>query len=64
MKDLLGMFTTGEELVRDFCEGTCPTAKICMLLDKLRKLAGCDVNTRLLSAAEQDLLYSAAFPCW
>lgn len=60
MKDLVGKFTRGRDVVMDFCTGTYPTAKTSMLLDQHRKFVGCDLDSDLLMAAKPDLLLTFA----
>lgn len=44
----------------DFCESICPTAKACMSLDQYKKSVECDVDFKLLAAADSDLMLAVA----
>lgn len=60
MKDLDGKLTRGRDLVMDFCEDTCPTRLACMLLNQFKKFSGCDLDSKVLSATEPDLVLTLA----
>lgn len=40
----------------DYCAGSCPTARACLLLDEHRTYASCDSYAKVLHAADSDLL--------
>lgn len=54
MEELVRKFTSGEDLVMDFCFGTCPMARACILRDQHRRFVGCDLDSEPLSATELD----------
>lgn len=54
MKNFAGKFSRGGKLNMDFCPGTRPTAKACMLLDQRRTFPECDLDSVVLSTVESD----------
>lgn len=56
MKDLAGKLTRKGNFGMDYSAGTCPATEACMLLDRRRRSAGCDLDSDVLSIAKPDLI--------
>lgn len=57
MKDLAGKFERKKHLRMDYCAGTCPTAKGCVLPVQHKQFTGCKSDWEVLSAAELGLIF-------
>lgn len=56
MKEVVCRMLKSEDLMKGFCAGVWSTAKAGMLLDENRELVGCDVDSKLVTAGETDLV--------
>lgn len=60
MNDLVQKFSRPGDVTMSFWAGTCFTAKACMLLSQHRKFVRSEVDSKLLTAAEADVLLKFA----
>lgn len=61
MTDFMQKFSKAGDLVMDFCGVTCSKTKACMSPQQHRKFVGCNGDSKVLSAAESDVVLRFAF---